>query len=394
MALFKIKRYGADTTPPKPKSKTREWTDSLVFAIVAATLIRWATFEAYTIPTPSMEDTLLVGDYLFVSKLHYGTITPQTPLQIPLTHQTDPIFHLKSYSDLIQLPTFRFPGFSEIKRNDVVVFHVPFELEYPADLRTNYIKRCVAIAGDKLEIKDHQLFINGQAAPNPAGLQSKYFLRIPEANDEVMAAFRAQRVVDYQRPNGDPALSEVPGYGLGYEVDCTPAVAAYFKKQPYVKEVIAETIPAGQPEVNQAVFPDNPDYPTTLNFPGAPGLHHWNKDNYGPISLPKKGETVELTANNVPLYYKVILRYEHNEGITMQGGVILLNGKPLKTYTFKQNYYFMMGDNRHDSLDSRFWGFVPEDHIVGKAVLIWLSVDPYADFLHKVRWSRLFHTIN
>ncbi|MGI4884557.1 MAG: signal peptidase I [Janthinobacterium lividum] len=394
MALFKIKRYGADTAPPKPKSKTREWTDSLVFAIVAATLIRWATFEAYTIPTPSMEDTLLVGDYLFVSKLHYGTITPQTPLQIPLTHQTDPIFHLKSYSDLIQLPTFRFPGFSSIKRNDVVVFHVPFELEYPADLRTNYIKRCVAIAGDKLEIRDHQLFINGQAAPNPAGLQSKYFLRIPEANDEVVAAFRAQRVVDYQRPNGDPVLGDVPGYGLGYEVDCTPAVAAYFKKQPYVKEVIAETIPAGQPEVNQAVFPDNPDYPTTLNFPGAPGLHHWNKDNYGPIALPKKGETVELTADNVPLYYKIILRYEHNEGITMQGGVILQNGKPLKTYTFQQNYYFMMGDNRHDSLDSRFWGFVPEDHVVGKAVLIWLSVDPYADFLHKVRWSRLFHTIN
>ncbi|AWM33142.1 signal peptidase I [Hymenobacter nivis] len=393
MALFKIKRYGANAAPPKPKSKTREWTDSLVFAIVAATLIRWATFEAYTIPTPSMEDTLLVGDYLFVSKLHYGTITPQTPLQIPLTHQTDPIFHLKSYSDLIQLPTFRFPGFSSIKRNDVVVFHVPFELEFPADLRTNYIKRCVAIAGDKLEIKDRQLYINGQAAPNPAGLQSKFFIRIPEANDEVVAAFRAQRVVDYQQPNGDPVLSEVPGYGLGYEVDCTPAVAAYFRQQPYVKEVIAETIPAGQPEINQAVFPDNPDYPTTINFPGAPGLHHWNKDNYGPISLPKKGETVELTADNALLYYKVILRYEHNEGISMQGGVILQNGKPLKTYMFKQNYYFMMGDNRHDSLDSRFWGFVPEDHVVGKAVLIWLSINPYADFLHKVRWSRLFQTI-
>ncbi|MFD1468218.1 signal peptidase I [Hymenobacter caeli] len=395
MPLFKIKRYSADAPPQKPKSKTREWTDSLLFAIVAATLIRWATFEAYTIPTPSMEHSLLVGDYLFVSKLHYGTITPQTPLQIPLTHQTDPIFHLKSYSDLIQLPTFRFPGFSSIQRNDVVVFHVPFELEYPADLRTNYIKRCVAIAGDKLEIKDHQVYINGQPAVNPPGLQSKYFLRIPEANDEVVAAFRAQGVVDYQNlATGDPTLRDVPGYGTGYEVDCTPAVAEYFKKQPYVKEVVAETIPAGQPETNQAVFPDNPDYPTTLNFPGAPGLHHWNKDNYGPISLPKKGETVELTADNVPLYYKIILRYEHNTGITMQGGVILQNGKPLKTYTFKQNYYFMMGDNRHDSLDSRFWGFVPEDHVVGKAVLIWLSIDPYADFFHKVRWSRLFHTIN
>jgi signal peptidase I len=396
MALFNFKR---DTANTPPKTKSREWADSLIFAIVAATLIRWATFEAYTIPTPSMEDSLLVGDYLFVSKLHYGPITPQTPLQVPLTHQTVWGTSLKSYSELIQLPTFRFPGFSEIKRNDVVVFHVPFELQYPADLRTNYIKRCVAVAGDQLEIKDHQLYINGQPAKTEAKLQSKYFLRIPEANDEVNKDFREQGVVEYRNlADGLPVLQDVPGYGVGYEVDMTPETAAFFKQRPYVKELIAETIPAGQPEVNQAVFPDNPDYPTTLINPTTPGLRHWNKDNYGPIQLPKKGQTVQLTAENVPLYYKIILRYEHNEGITLAANgnalSIMQNGKPLTSYTFKQNYYFMMGDNRHDSLDSRFWGFVPEDHVVGKAVLIWLSIDPFADFAHKVRWSRLFHTID
>ena len=394
MALF-FKRRDPNAPPPPPKSKTREWTDSLVFAIVAATLIRWATFEAYTIPTPSMEDTLLVGDYLFVSKLHYGPITPQTPLQVPLSHQTVPIFGFKSYSDAIQLPTYRFPGFSEVKRNDVVVFHVPFEAQYPADLRTNYIKRCVAVAGDVLEIRDRKLYVNGQLAPTPGQQESKYFLRIPEANDEVTRVFREQGIVEYRNvATGDPVLQDVPGYGLGYEVDMTPEKAEYFRKQPFVKEVIAETIEAGKPEVNQAVFPDNPDYPFTLNAPNAPGLRHWNKDNYGPITIPKEGQTVQLTPKTVPLYYKAILRYEHNDGITLKDSTIFQNGQPLTSYTFKQDYYFMMGDNRHDSLDSRFWGFVPADHIVGKAVLIWLSVDPFADFAHKIRWSRLFNVIH
>jgi signal peptidase I len=399
MALFNFKRRDPNAPPPPPKSKTREWTDSLIFAIVAATLIRWATFEAYTIPTPSMEDSLLVGDYLFVSKLHYGPITPQTPLQVPLSHQTVPIFGFKSYSELIQLPTWRLPGFSEIKRNDVVVFHVPFEEQYPADLRTNYIKRCVAVAGDELAIRDHQLYINGQLAPTQGKLQSKYFLRIPEPSDEVTKAFREQGVVEYRNvATGDPVQQDIPGYGVGYEVDMTPEKAEFFKKQPFVKEVIAETIAAGQPEVNQAVFPDNPDYPATMVNPATPGLHHWNKDNYGPINVPKKGQTVQLTPDNAVLYYKAILRYEHNEGISFTASnnvfSILQNGKPLTSYTFKQNYYFMMGDNRHDSLDSRFWGFVPEDHVVGKAVLIWLSIDPFADMLHKVRWDRVFNIIH
>jgi signal peptidase I len=404
MALFNFKRRDPNAPPPPPKTKTREWVDSLLFAIIAATLIRWATFEAYTIPTPSMENSLLVGDYLFVSKLHYGPITPQTPLQVPLSHQTVPIFGFKSYSELIQLPTWRLPGFSEVKRNDVVVFHVPWELQYPADLRTNYIKRCVAIAGDELQLKDRQLYINGQPAANPPGLQTGYFLQTTESSDALNQAFREHGVIDYQNlADGLPTFQPNSPNGPGYHIDCTVATADFFRQQPYVKGLVPETIPAGEPEPSYslAVFPDNPDHPTTSQEfrPNLPGLRHWNKDNYGPIHLPKEGETIQLTPQNAALYYKIILRYERNEGITfdIRNGndfTVLQNGKPLTSYTFKQNYYFMMGDNRHNSEDSRFWGFVPEDHLVGKAVLIWFSMDPFGSGIHKVRWNRLFNIIH
>ncbi|GAB3850155.1 hypothetical protein GCM10028822_15160 [Hymenobacter terrigena] len=375
------------TAPPQPpKTKTREWADSLIFAIVAATLIRWATFEAYTIPSPSMESSLLVGDYLFVSKLHYGPITPQTPLQVPLTHQTLWGTGLKSYSDLIQLPTYRLPGFSEIKRNDVVVFHVPHETQYPADLRTNYIKRCVAIAGDTLEIKDGKVFLNGKPGVTPPGLQTTYFMQVDNPNDEVLAALRAQGVVDYEAPGGIPQAVPGPTQGTyGYTISCTQAAADYFKKQPYVKAMTVL-----QPQVQ--LFPDVADFHGSAAMSATP--RNWNLDNYGPLPIPKKGQTIALSPANAAIYYKIVARYEHNEGITWQDGMIYQNGKQLTSYTVKQNYYMMMGDNRHNSEDSRFWGFVPEDHVVGKAVLIWLSTDPNADFWHKIRWSRLFNIIH
>ncbi len=376
---------------PKPierkKSFFREWGDAILFAVVAATLIRWATFEAYTIPTPSMEDSLLVGDYLFVSKLHYGPRTPQTPLQVPLTHQTLWGTGLKSYSDAIQLPSYRLPGFSEVKSGDVVVFNVPFESQHPADLRTNYIKRCVAVAGDVLEIKGTQVFINGKPMANPPQSQNRYFLQVPQPNDDLYKAFEEQHVTNFNRPDGKPE----PLYGMQeptFMIDATSATADFFRKQPYVKAVVQDKATPGQTEPD--VFPNNPDYPHSTPQP----IYNWNKDNFGPLQLPKEGQTVQLTPQNTPIYQKIIMRYEHNEGVTMLNGVLTQNGQPLKSYTFKQNYYFMMGDNRHDSLDSRYWGFVPEDHIVGKAVLIWMSVDPYADFFHKIRWSRLFNTIH
>ncbi len=373
------------TAPRAPKTKTREWADSLIFAIVAATLIRWATFEAYTIPSPSMEASLLVGDYLFVSKLHYGPITPQTPLQVPLTHQTVWGTGLKSYSDLIQLPTYRLPGFSEIKRNDVVVFHVPHETQFPADLRTNYIKRCVAVAGDTLEIKSGQVFLNGKPGVTPPGLQTTYFMQVDNPNDEVLAALRAQGVVDYDQPNGSPqAVAQADGK-FGYAISCTKVAADYFKAQPYVKSM--EVI---QPQVQ--LFPDRADFSNSGAMSATP--RNWSLDDYGPLPIPKKGQTITLSPANAAIYYKIVARYEHNEGITWQNGMIYQNGKMLTSYTVKQNYYMMMGDNRHNSEDSRFWGFVPEDHVVGKAVLIWLSMDPNADFWHKVRWSRLFNIIH
>ncbi|AII53026.1 signal peptidase I [Hymenobacter sp. APR13] len=385
----RMKAASASSKPVNARKKGffREWGDAILFAVVAATLIRWATFEAYTIPTPSMEDSLLVGDYLFVSKLHYGARTPQTPLQIPLTHQTLWGSGIKSYSDAIQLPSYRLPGFSEVKRGDVVVFNVPFESQHPADLRTNYIKRCVAVAGDVLEIKDTQVFINGKPMTNPPQSQNRYFLQVPQPNDDLYKAFQDQHVTNFNRPDGKPE----PIFGTQepmFMIDATPATADFFRKQPYVKAVVQDKAEAGQPEAD--VFPNNPDYPQSTPQP----LNLWNKDNYGPLQLPKAGQTVQLTPQNTPMYQKIIMRYEHNEGVTMANGVLLQNGQPLKSYTFKQDYYFMMGDNRHDSLDSRYWGFVPADHIVGKAVLIWMSVDPYADFLHKIRWNRLFSTVD
>jgi signal peptidase I len=379
------------TAPPKqPKTKTREWADSLIFAIVAATLIRWATFEAYTIPSPSMENSLLVGDYLFVSKLHYGPITPQTPLQVPLTHQTIWGTGLQSYSELIQLPTYRLPGFSEVKRNDVVVFHVPHETQYPADLRTNYIKRCVGVAGDTLEIRNGQVYLNGQPEGDVPGLQTDYLMQIDNPNDEVATALRAQGVVDYTMPGGLPqpvGNGDKPGSFI-YKISCTKAAADYFRKQPYVKalEVYQPPVPP--------LFPDKADFSNSDANSITP--RKWNLDNYGPLPIPKEGQTIALTPANAAIYFKIIARYEHNEGITWnnQDGMIYQNGKPLTSYKIKQNYYMMMGDNRHNSEDSRFWGFVPADHVVGKAVLIWLSIDPNADFWHKVRWSRLFNIIH
>jgi signal peptidase I len=378
--------------PPPPKSKSREWVDSLLFAIIAATLIRWATFEAYTIPSPSMENSLLVGDYLFVSKLHYGPITPQTPLQVPLTHQTVPVLNVKSYSDAVQLPTYRFPGFSSIKRNDVVVFHVPHENQYPADLRTNYIKRCVAVAGDTLSIRNGQVYLNGQPGAIAGQLQTTYFMEVASANDEVRQALHDQGVVDYTQPDGMPALSGNmhDANKLGYYISCTAPVAEYFKKQPYVKamEVYDGDVPTN------GLFPDVADKYGSEARSATP--RGWGLDTYGPLPVPKKGQTITLSPGNAAIYYKIVAQYEHNPNVTWDNntGMILQEGKPLTSYTIKQNYYWMMGDNRHNSEDSRFWGFVPEDHVVGKAVLIWLSIDPFGDFWHKVRWNRLFHTID
>lgn len=352
--------------PKKRKGFFREWSDAILFAVVAATLIRWATFEAYTIPTPSMEKSLLVGDFLFVSKLHYGPRTPMTPLQVPLTHQTIWGTALPSYSDALQLPAFRLPGFSRVKNGDVVVFNFPPEGQHPADLRTNYIKRCIGIPGDSVQIRGRQVYLNGKAFGTPEQAQYKYQVKADQQLSEKFLQDNGIRVQD------------VGFWQEGYILDATPAQAARLKSFDFIREVRLW---------NQA------DAPGDL-FPQAPDLYKWDKDNYGPLYIPQEGATVAITPQTLPFYQKAILEYEHNENAAVKDGKLFLDGKEAREYTFKQNYYFMMGDNRHNSLDSRYWGYVPEDHIVGKAVLIWMSSNETGGLLDKVRWSRLLQSID
>jgi len=366
-------KFRKSTVPytPAPKQKKgffREWGDAILFAVVAATLIRWATFEAYVIPTPSMERTLLVGDYLFVSKLHYGPRTPKTPLQVPLTHQTIWGTNIPSYSDLIQLKQYRLPGFSKVKNNDVVVFNYPPEEQHPVDLRTNYIKRCIGIPGDLVEVRNMQVYVNGNPADNPDNMQFLYTIETASALTDDF--FRDRKISEFGSMSG----------GNYYAAYTTPEVAKEIASLGIIKKVDFYNLePAGQadPQV----------------YPHVPSLYKWNKDNYGPVHIPMKGETITLDSLTIPLYEPVIRKYEDNKNVTLAGNRLSIDGKVQSTYTFKQNYYFMMGDNRHNSLDSRFWGFVPEDHIVGKAVLIWMSADPNGGVSGKIRWNRIFNII-
>jgi signal peptidase I len=353
--------------PAKPKTKTQEWVDAIVFAVVAATLIRWVFMEAFTIPTPSMERSLLVGDYLFVSKINYGPRTPKTPLQVPLTHQKIWFTELPSYSTLIQLPQFRLPGLQDIKNNDVVVFNYPEEMEYPTDLKTNYIKRCIGIAGDSIELRDMKVFVNGKHAPDPPKTQYSYLI-----NSEGGLNSKFFDKYKIYEPRGGPQ---------NYLVNIEPEIAEEIKTLPYIKNITLWKQTPGQAEPD--IIPQSP-------------LFKWNRDNFGPLYIPKKGDEIEMTEKNITLYRKYIERYEDHESVEVKDGQLFIEGKKTEKYTFKQNYYFMMGDNRHNSLDSRYWGFVPEDHVVGKALLIWMSVDKDKSLFsitEKIRWNRLFNII-
>jgi signal peptidase I len=363
----------------KNKSPFREWIDSIVFAVVAATLIRWLFMEAFTIPTPSMEKSLLVGDFLFVSKLHYGTRTPKTPLQVPLTHQKIWGTDIPSYLDWIQLPQYRLPGFSSVKQGDVVVFNYPPE-DYPTDLKTNYIKRCIGVAGDVLEVRDRKVFVNGQAFPDPVKAETEYFLK----TGSVISAkvFKRYDITDFEQNTETFNDTIAANDASGYRIHTTPETAALLKQQDFVQGIEALGSPKG------SVNPFQPVYPQSSLFP-------WNVDNYGPITIPKEGATIQLDEKNIALYGPVIQKYEGNEKVELAENSIKIDGKAITSYTFKQDYYFMMGDNRHNSADSRYWGFVPADHIVGKAVFIWMSIDPNPEsVLNKIRWNRLFRIID
>ncbi len=347
------------------KSAVREWFDAIIFAVIAATIIRWLFLEAFTIPTASMEKSLLVGDFLFVSKVHYGARTPKTPLQLPLTHQTIWGTKIPSYVDWIQLPQVRIPGFSSIKRNDVVVFNYPPEFEHPVDLKTNYIKRCIGVPGDVIEIKDTQVYVNGEAFENPPKMQFRYYLFTDEiVNDRV---FKKYDISEFYRSQG------------GYYVMTSPETANTLNSLPFVKDVVLTK--NTEEQVNPRIYPNA-------------NIFAWNEDFFGPLEVPAKGETIDINSDNLAKYGDLIRYYESNKEVDIKDGKLSIEGTEMTTYTFKQNYYFMMGDNRHNSEDSRFWGFVPEDHVVGKALFIWLSIDKNESFFSKIRWSRLFSLIH
>ncbi len=388
--------------PPNGKqTKVVEWVDAIIFAVIAASFIRIFFIEAYTIPTSSMEKTMLVGDYLFVSKTAYGPKTPNTPLSFPFVHNTLPILkNTKSYVEWIKRPYHRMAGFTTVKENDVVVFHFPegdtvalnmaaqsyYQLirvygrarvwsdkrnfgeiiARPVDKRENYIKRCVAIHGDVIKLVRGQLFVNGKAQKKFKGVQQKYIVRTNGTSINPKALDRLHI-----------AIADRQGNSSRYIFPLTEENATKLKK---FSNVISVEKMIEEPGVwDPAIFPSNKNF-------------KWNVDNVGPITIPEKGATVQLTVDNLPLYRRIIDVYENND-LKVDGDKIYINGEIATSYTFKMDYYWMMGDNRHNSADSRYWGFVPEDHVVGKAKFIWLSIDKDKRFPANIRFNRIFTAI-
>ncbi len=361
----------------KSKSKLREWRDSIVFAVVVATLFRWSLVEAFVIPTSSMENSLLVGDFLFVSKIHYGSRTPRTPLQIPLTHQHIWGTSIPSYLDWIELPSYRLPGIRNVNRGESVVFNVPKNLldptERPVDLKTYLVKRCVAIAGDGFEIRNKQVFINGEPIKNPDNMKLSYLVMAQDA----IHKRNLQRL----------GLDSEDFWFLGRNADAK-AIYKMLLTADQLSEVKSERYILSVKDYD--LGNDGSDMEI---FPGAM-QGQWERDNYGPLAIPKEGMEVTINDSTISLYGELIEKYEGNKSVEFGNGELNIDGMKAEKYKFKQNYYFMLGDNRHNSIDSRYWGFVPEDHILGKPLFIWLSVDSEADLLHKVRWNRIFSLID
>ena len=398
------KWHGTEALLHYHKSASREWVDAAVFAIVAATIIRTFIFEAYVIPTESMEKTLLVNDFLFVDKVTYGARIPQTPLSFPFVHNTLPMAPTTpSYLKWIQLDYKRLPLIRNINRNDVVVFNFPAGdtiinlpefgskipyydvlrsaeynnnreklmtdypiLVHPVDKTDNYIKRCVGIPGDLIQIKASHLMVNGTPAYMGFDMQSEF---IVETNGTPISEEYIQDSIGINITEANSDFQIIEGMPNSYKMNMTDAAAANLKKLPQV--------------ISVKRFEDNT---IGYTFPNDVVHFPWSVDNYGPIRIPKKGDQVILNDSTIELYRRLICNYEHND-LQEKEGKYFINGKESKSYTVQLNYYWMMGDNRHRSQDSRYWGFVPETHIVGRAALIWFS------YSKSVRWNRLFNLI-
>ena len=377
-----------------------DWLDAIIFAVVVVTFINIFFFQAFKIPSSSMESTLYTGDHLFVSKLSYGPKIPETPLTIPFTHNV--FFGKESYSTLIHNDYRRLKGFGHVKRGDAVVFgfpngdtvltKAPVEdyhalvrmngrelvenrlgpiIVRPTDKKDHYVKRCVALPGDTLTVKDGLVYINSEKQEVYPGIQLTYAVkttgqRINSKALEKLGLNTGELYFDNSLP-GYPAM---------------PLTAAMLEQVKGMGNI--ESI-----EANLETYPSNDPYgvfPFSDNF-------QWTRDFFGPLWIPQKGVTVELNQDNLPLYERIITAYEKNDLEVSPDGVIRINGEVAHSYTFAQDYYFMMGDNRHNSLDSRYWGFVPEDHIVGRPALIWLSTNRNARFPKNIRWRRFLKFI-
>jgi signal peptidase I len=401
-----------------------EWLDALIFAVIAVTLINIFLFQNYKIPTGSMEKSLLVGDHLYVSKVAYGPKIPNTPLSFPFSQNTLPLTtNTKSYLEWIKLPYKRLKGFGKIKRDDVVVFNFPegdtvaiqqrntsyyllilqeaerlkqMDIYYkqdiksynyyksrarnniwenmdivvhPVDRRDNYIKRCVAIPGDTLEIKEGKVYVNNKPQKDYKGIQYNYEVK---TDGSTLNRRKLERM--------GIARSDIKRVINSSNIWEMPLTASNVKSMKNFRNIVAvRKIILPDSYYDFSVFPHDEKYP-------------WNLDNFGPLGVPKKGITVKIDTLNLPLYKRIINCYEKND-LRVEDGKIYINGEQTDEYTFKMNYYWMMGDNRHSSLDSRFWGFVPEDHVVGKPKFIWLSIDKNKKFIKKIRFNRLFKGI-
>ena len=363
----------------EPTNKTADTVSSLLFAIIVATLVHTYVMQPYTIPTSSLEKSLLVGDFLFVSKFHYGARTPMTPIAAPMVHDTLPLLNVKSYTKKPQLPYFRFFAMQEVNRTDIVVFNWPADTLFnmykaadkrydkPIDKKTNYVKRCVGIPGDSLSIKDGIVYINGKIMPMPERAKPQYSYTVTTDGNGFDQTYitKELNITDgvYQSTQN-----------TFYFRALTEESANRLRLNPIVKSVIRNI----SHEAEAAIFPYNTK---------------WNLDNLGPIYIPKKGVTIALNTKSLPFYKTIIREYENND-LKVKGDEIRINGQIATTYTFKQDYYWMMGDNRHNSLDARYFGYTPEDHIVGKPVFIWMSLDPNGKGLNKIRWDRVFTTVS
>ena len=364
------------------ENKTADTVSSLLFAIIVATLVHTYAIQPFTIPTSSLEKSLLIGDFLFVSKMNYGARVPMTTVALPMVHDSIPLTKSKSYLSWPQLPYLRLPGIQNIKRTDIVVFNWPVDTVYrffdtskrhaykPVDKKSNYVKRCVGVPGDSLSIKDGIVYIDGKILEMPERAKPQYSYAV---------AYDGKTAIDFEYLLKDLDVTDDAGFKSElrdtlFLKALTAAGAERLKNVPGIVSVTRQ-ISKG---VEDGIFPP---------------VKKWNRDNFGPIYIPEKGKTVALTTESLPFYKAIITDYEKND-LKENGSEIRINGAIATTYTFKQNYYWMMGDNRHNSEDSRYWGYVPEDHIVGKPVFIWMSWDTHGKGLNKVRWDRVFTTVS